>query len=393
MTAPFGIYIHFPYCRKRCPYCDFAVSAPSSIPHQTYRDKLLEELSQRSRWFAGRTASSIYVGGGTPSLWQASDLASVLRGVQGAFAMVAQPEITVECDPLDLLEKNAHDWELLRATGVNRLSLGLQSSSDAALQQLGRLHTAAQGRAAVHLAQKIGFSNISADLMIGLPQQTEADVQADVQAYVELGIPHVSVYQLTVEPHTAFAAAVRKKSLLMPDSAAQAQAFLVARNALESAGLAQYEVASYARSQQHRSQHNQLYWTLGEYLGLGVSAHSFRRTADGGGERFSNGRSLRPYLQQPLPTMESPQADTHLGHYEHRSEAQLRREAVWLGLRRIDGISRTWFRSHFGEDLALFFKKEIQQLQEKKWLCLDADRIWLTPEGILFSDEVALFFL
>lgn len=393
MTEKFGIYIHFPYCRKRCPYCDFAVSAPSSIPHQAYQNKLLEELDQRSHWFTGRTASSIYVGGGTPSLWQTSELVSVLRAVQGAFAMASQPEITMECDPLDLLEKNVQDWEFLLATGVNRLSLGLQSSSDAALQQLGRLHTAAQGRAAVHLAQKIGFSNISADLMIGLPRQTERDVQTDVQTYVDLGIPHVSVYQLTIEPHTAFAAAVRKKSLLMPDSAVQAQAFLVARNAMESSGLMQYEVASYARSQQHRSRHNQLYWTLGEYLGLGVSAHSFRRTADGGGERFSNGRSLRSYLRQNIPAAAAPQTDLHLGHYEHRSETQLQKEAVWLGLRRIDGISRAWFRSHFGEDLALLFKKEIQQLQEKKWLCLDADRIWLTPEGILFSDEVALFFL
>lgn len=391
----FGVYVHFPYCRKRCPYCDFAVSAQNPIPHEAYRDALLRELSARARWFPGRQLESIYFGGGTPSLWQTDCICQALAHIQETFGSPSgiQPEITMECDPLDLLERPSSDWHAFQKSGIHRLSIGIQSLNDIFLQKLGRLHTKEQGQACISQAKSYGFSNISVDLMIGLPNQTLEELHTDVRAFIELDVPHVSIYQLTIEPSTVFARAVKQKRLLMPDNAMQAQAYERTQEWLKEGGFSQYEIASHARTPAFRSRHNQLYWSMGEYLGIGVSAHSLRLEKNGAGERFSNDRSVQRYLQQSFTVTDGPHQDPALALYEARPPKELQKEAIWVGLRQLDGLSRAHFKSLFGQDPLLVFPNEIEQLCKQNWVQIEGDRIKLTQQGVWFADEAALPFV
>jgi oxygen-independent coproporphyrinogen-3 oxidase len=368
----FGIYIHFPFCRKRCPFCDFAVTVRPELPHRRYADAVLCELSARAPLYHERRARSIYFGGGTPGLWRADCIAELVHAVESRFG--ACEEVTVECIPgeLDLAHARA-----LAAAGVTRLSIGVESLDDQALGKLGRLHSAADGRAAVDIARAAGFANFSIDLMFALPGQTVADWRRQLAQALELGPPHLSVYQLTIEPGTAFARA----GVRTPDGA---DFFLDAHDHLGAAGYVHYEVSSYARPG-YTAVHNSLYWRGGEYLGLGMSAHSFRRLPSGAGERFAQTRDLEAYLRDPTaaPVM-----------HETLEPPALRREAIWLWLRRLDeGLPRARFAALYGQDPAREHAATIERLCEQGLLLADADALRLTHRGMLLADEVAAAFL
>lgn len=398
LSMRFGVYVHFPYCRKRCPYCDFAVSAIATIPHRTYVEAVLRELQERKLLFPKRELVSIYLGGGTPSLWNPDCVHLLLQTLLHTFSTspTNSVEITLECDPLDLLEAKGDWWNTLLQAGVNRLSIGVQSTQDHRLHQLGRLHTAAQGQQAVRWAQEQSSCKISLDLMMGLPKQTPQELRSEIAQFVALQPDHLSLYQLTIEPHTAFAAAVRKKQWNPLEEEQQAVLYQQVQAELEQAGFEQYEISSYARkshNQDTKAVHNQLYWTGGEYLGLGVSAHSFRRFDDGSAERFANTRSPATYLRSFGATKPSlPLVSAH-ALYEKLSPSVVEREALWLGLRRNEGISRSWFLAQYKTDFFHSYKKEIRLLEEKGWLQVEQEKMYLTAKGILFADSVGEIFL
>lgn len=393
----FGVYVHFPYCRKRCPYCDFAVSAVATIPHRPYLEAILQELQEQKSLFPQRELVSIYVGGGTPSLWEPGCIEQLLHTIVATFSagLERRLEITLECDPLDLLEANESWWRTLTNAGVNRLSLGLQSLQNDRLKQLGRLHTAEQGVQAVQQVRKQSQWQVSLDLMMGLPDQTPQELREEISQFVTLQPEHLSLYQLTIEPHTAFSAAVRKKQWTPLEEAQQASLYQLVQVELERAGFEQYEISNYARKLKFhdtKAVHNQLYWTGGEYLGLGVSAHSFRRFSDGSAERFANTRSPAMYLRaygkkSPLPLAESQAL------YEKLPPPLVAREAMWLGLRRNQGVARSWFLRQYQIDFMTTYAQEIWYLQEKGWVELEQDTICLTSQGILFADSVGEIFL
>lgn len=378
----FGVYIHFPYCRRLCPYCDFAVAVRRSIPQARYEQAILAELRARGPLFAGRQAVSVYFGGGTPSLWDAAHIDAVRAAALRAFPPPpgVHPEVTIECDPKDL---DLASLRALRQAGVTRLSLGVQSFSDRHLAQLGRLHCADEARAVISLAREAGLHNLSVDLMIGLCGQTRDELEEDLAEVLRAAPAHVSLYQLTVEPRTRLFLAVRDGKARLPDADTQAEFYTRVGQALGGAGYEHYEISSYARPDR-RAVHNRLYWTGGEYLGLGVSAHSFRRLPDGAGERFANPRGTEAYLRLPWGRLPAPAPDFH----ETLPRDALAREALWLGLRQIDGLSRHHFAAQHGLDPLALRGPEIGRLVQRGLLEVREDTLRLTPTGVLLADEV-----
>jgi oxygen-independent coproporphyrinogen III oxidase len=379
-----GVYVHFPFCSVRCPYCDFAVDTRAEIPHDTYADAVLAELAARAHWFDGAgPLVSIYFGGGTPGLWRPEALGRVITAAGHTFgpATAAELEITVEVNPG---ETDAGHLRALRGQGVNRLSIGLQALEDRLLVALGRNHDAAAGPAAVVAARAAGFDDVSIDLIFGIPGQSLDDWRRAVDAAIALAPTHVSAYALTIERGTVFGARDRAGQLPRPDDEAVAAMFEHARTAFAAAGLPPYEVSSYA-APAHRARHNQLYWSLGPYLGLGASAASFRPLADGGGWRFSNPRATDVYLGAARTGGGSPAAR----HVERRTATDLENEAIWLGLRTIDGIDRAAHQARHGRDPLTGREPAVAWAEAAGWVVVDATRIRLTPAGVLFADEIA----
>jgi len=374
---PFGLYVHFPFCGVRCPYCDFAVDTRADIPHDAYAAAVVAEIAARRPWYDGAgPLASIYFGGGTPGLWRADALGRVIEAGVEAFggADRAAVEITVEVNPGEADE--AH-LRALRAQGVNRLSIGVQAFDDRLLRGLGRNHDAAAGPACVRGARAAGFDNLSIDLMFGVPEQSFDDWRRAVDTAIALGPDHVSAYALTVERGTAFGSLARKGRLARPDDEAVARMFEHARAACAAAGLAPYEISSYARPDR-RSRHNRLYWALHPYLGVGASAASFRPLDEGSAWRFSDPRATDVYLRDATPR-----------HVERRTAADLENEAVWLGLRTTDGIDRAAHAARHGVDPLVGRDAEVARAVVAGWVVVDDGRIRLTPAGELFADEVA----
>ena len=386
-ARPLGVYVHFPFCTARCPYCDFAVAVRPEIPHDDYADAVLAELNARGPWFKGDDGPrlvSIYFGGGTPGRWRADALGRVLSATRQMFGDGSALEITVEANPGDLESAPLHE---LRALGVNRLSFGAQAFQDRLLQSIGRKHDSAAIARAFRYARAAGMENLCADLMFGLPDQTMNDWQESLDALCMLAPEHITAYALTVESGTAFGALERAGNLHRPGDDDVAAMYSRCHEVLTAAGYEHYEISSYARPGR-RSVHNSLYWTMGAYLGLGVSASSFRPLTSGDGWRFSNPRSFGTYLRQVTDHANSlPPA-----HIEHRSPAQVEDEALWLALRMSDGVDRMSHQRRYGNDpLALPERSTAAKGCEKAgWLEIAPRTLRLLPAGFLFADEVAI---
>jgi len=387
--VPLGVYVHFPFCGVHCPYCDFAVEVREEIPHDAYAGAVVAEIDSRRGWFAEAGAlQSIYFGGGTPGLWRADALARVIDAACAAFgasdaAARAALEITVEANPGEVDEP--HLASLARA-GVNRLSLGAQAFDDRLLRAIGRNHDVAAIPAAVASARAAGIDNLSLDLMFGLPGQSLDDWRRSVDAAVALAPEHVSAYALTIERGTPFGALDRRGKLPRAGDDAVAAMFQAGRAALAAAGLAHYEVSSYARPGR-RARHNSLYWQAAgaAYLGAGASASSFRPLAAGGGWRWANPRASGTYLRAAHAGAGSP-APVHV---EHRAPADLENEAVWLGLRTVDGVDRAAHRRRYGRDVLDGREVGVAACLRAGWLDVSDSRVGLSEGGWLFADEVA----
>lgn len=385
----FGVYIHFPYCRKRCPYCDFATHARERIPHEEYAAAVLRELQVRAPLFPGRRAASIYFGGGTPGLWKAECVAQVLAAVKNAFDALPDAEVTLEANPGELPYQQLAS---LRLAGVTRLSLGVQSLQPRHLHALGRLHGTEEPREAVANARRAGFDNLSLDLMFGLMGQTMDELDRDLDGLLSLEPEHLSIYNLTVEERTPFGAMKREGSLILPDSGICADMFERVRERMLAAGFEHYEISNYARPGR-RAVHNTLYWQGDEYLGLGSSAHSYRRQA-GVGERFATVRSVDDWFAQVPRMGEGPiDKDSGLQLYERLDAEALEREAMWLGLRLLDGIERSKHSEKHGRDPAERHAGELEKLAREGLVEVSADRVRLTRRGVLFADEVGARFI
>lgn len=385
-----GVYVHFPFCGVRCPYCDFAIDVRADIPHERYARAVGAELRARAPWFKPQAQEarlvSVYFGGGTPGLWAPEALGSVLETARTLFSPSVPAdvlEITVEANPGEV---SLSHLEALRRQGVNRISFGIQAFDDRLLRTLGRGHDRRQALEAIPLARAAGFPSVAADLMFGLPGQSPDDWRESLDTLLALGPDHVSCYALTVEPFTPFGHKERRGELQRPDDDATADLFEEAHRRLTGAGFEHYEVSSYAR-RGARAVHNGLYWTQGSYLGVGCAAASFRPLAEGGGWRFTNPRATETYLRRA----EAQSGQLAPAHVEWRGPADLEAEALWLALRTSDGLDRLAHQRAFGAD-PLQRPSRAQaalDLARRGWLEVSPQRLRPTAEGLGFADELA----
>lgn len=366
-----GLYIHIPFCKQKCLYCDFYSLAGNEARMDAYTTALCAHLKAAAPSAAGYAVDTVYFGGGTPSYLEPERLTAILDTVFRHYSVTPDAEITLEANP-DSAGDPA-DLRQLRSAGFNRLSLGMQSADAAELAAMGRIHTPEQVRQAVDAARDADFENLSLDLIYGLPGQTMERWAANLAAAVALAPEHLSCYGLKVEEGTPLFA--RRKEFVFPDDEAQADLYLSTVDTLAQAGYHQYEISNFARPGRE-SRHNLKYWTLGEYLGFGPGAHSDFR-----GCRFALDRSLDRYLSSPG----DPKA--LLSEQETPSPAERAGEWLMLGLRTVAGLDPAEFRRCFQRDFAPLLPF-LDQCRQAGYAVLEAGRWHLTPRGFLLSNQI-----
>ena len=322
----FGVYVHWPYCARICPYCDFNVYKQKSIDDAQWIDALTREIAHWAKFYSGRRLTSLYFGGGTPSLAPVSVLSAVIKACSDHWAFDDDIEITLEANPVDASRAL---FEGLRAIGINRLSLGVQSFQDDALAFLGRDHNGDQGRKALENAQKV-FERVTFDLIYALPDQSLVQWEAALKEALQFGPTHLSLYELTIEPGTAFAQACAAGRWAPPDEDIRADLFDVTQDLTRNAGLHAYEVSNHARPG-FESKHNQLYWRYGDYIGIGPGAHG-RVCIDDHKHAVENHKRPDAYL-------DAIGVHGHGAHLKHRlTTEEMLMERFSMGLRLAEGI-------------------------------------------------------
>jgi putative oxygen-independent coproporphyrinogen III oxidase len=371
---PFGVYVHFPYCTHRCPYCDFAVSVERAIPQARYTRAVLAELALRAPGFDGLSCRSLYLGGGTPSLWEPERVGDVVRAVRERCGLHEGAEVTLEANPESCERERLLAY---RAAGVNRLSLGVQSLDAAVLHKLGRRHGPERAMEAVETALA-AFSNVTVDLIYGARRSSVATAREDGRRLGALGVPHVSAYALTLDPdllaeEVPLARMQRAGRLPLPsedDTVAQADAL---RAALRRAGLVRYEVSNFARPG-FESVHNRIYWAGESYLGLGAGAVGCLH-AGAGALRWSNPRAPGPWLEALDAGRLPPTDEERLGPRE------VENERVMLGLRTRGGIAL--------EGLSPAQRAEVARLVRQRLGVVRGGRLTLTSRGLDLHSAIA----
>ena len=360
-----GLYLHIPFCKQKCVYCDFYSLPRREEDMDAYVSALERQLARYAPAAADRDVDSVYFGGGTPSYLGAARLCRLLGGVRAAFRVLPQAEITFEANPDSA--QDAEALSALRRAGFNRVSLGMQSAAGAELRSIGRIHTMAQVRASVEAARRAGFDNLSLDLIYGLPGQSLSRWRENLAAAVELGPEHLSCYGLKAEPGTPLYA--RRDTL--PGDEVQADMYLETVDFLEGRGYRQYEISNFAKPGRE-SRHNLKYWTLGEYLGLGPGAHS-----DFQGRRFAWARDLEAFLRGEPPRSED-QAMTQ------RDRAE---EWLMLSLRLVRGLDMAAWEERLGRPFAPFLPL-LRRCEAAGYATQEGNRWRLTPRGFLLSNQI-----
>lgn len=367
-----GIYIHIPFCKKACNYCNFHFSTSLKQKNELI-DALLKEADLRKDYLGQQQVETIYFGGGTPSILEVSELQAILHIIQTDFNVVMAPEITLEANPDDISAEKIDAW---RNAGINRLSIGIQSFFQADLEWMNRAHSARQAIDSIAIARAGGINNLTIDLIYGTPQLTDEQWIHNLETAVEAGVKHLSCYALTVEPTTLLDQHIRTKRIGELDPEQQARQFSIMVHYLESTGFEHYEISNFAVPG-FRSKHNSSYWKGAHYLGLGPSAHSFN-----GHQRSWNIANNALYIQ-------SVNAGTPKQEMEELSETMRLNEYVMTSCRTLEGISLIHFADTFGiEQKKLLENKAAKFIAQGRMHKLD-DRLVLSKEGRLFADGIA----
>jgi len=376
MSNGFSLYVHYPYCRRICPYCDFNVKLLGSDKPSEYIDSLIREFEFRiaSLEWRGRSVESIYLGGGTPSMIDISNLSRLLDILHSHSMDGSDLEVTIEANPEDISPELAHGW---REAGINRVSLGVQAVQDRFLRLLKRRHSLQHVRDALNTLTAAGIHNLNADYIFGLPGQEVFDIEKDIAIYSELPLTHISTYELTIEQGTPFFRLYSRGRLPVPTADVVALSMEVIDSKLVAAGFDHYEVSNFSRSG-FESHHNIGYWTMRDYMGLGAGAHSFIKRASVG-FRSCNIASPRSYMDL-APKVEA--------WFEELSVSTLEYEFLMVGLRLKKGVSRRAFNSLFGRDPLQVFNIAIEYFRSQNLLIYDDHMICATPQGLMLLDSV-----
>ncbi|MDM8567032.1 radical SAM family heme chaperone HemW [Candidatus Halobeggiatoa sp. HSG11] len=367
---PLSLYIHIPWCIRKCPYCDFnSHQIKTALPEQEYITALLLDLKQN--FPKNRNINSIFIGGGTPSVLSNEAISELLSKIKTYLLINKTAEITMEVNP-----GTADKLQGFNTAGINRLSLGIQSFNDIFLQNLGRIHGCIESIQAIKTAQQIGFNNINLDLMFGLPGQTVTDALKDLQIAISHQPSHISWYQLTIEPNTYF---YNKMPKFLPDDELLWEIQIAGQKYLAAQGYKQYEVSAYAKSG-YQCQHNFNYWKFGDYLGIGAGAHS-KITNDNGITRFSKPSHPNTYLQSTAKI-----------ELKTLTNEDIILEFMMNALRLLEGFTEAEFTNNTGLDMS-YIKKPLQQALKKGWLQQNNQHISTTETGMRFLNCVLEMFM
>ena len=367
-----GIYIHIPFCKQACHYCNFHFSTSLKLQNG-FLDALLKEIIIRKDYIEGEKVDTIYFGGGTPSLLAGQQLARIMQALYKTFNISPLAEITFEANPDDIDEIRLITW---KQNGINRLSVGIQSFFKEDLEWMNRAHNEIQALNCITLAQDEGFDNMSIDLIYGTPALTDERWMRNMQTAVSLNVPHLSCYALTVEPGTALDAMTKKKKALPVNSEDQARQFLMMTDFFSSRGYEHYEIANFSLPGM-RSRHNSSYWSGKKYIGLGPSAHSFN-----GASRQWNVANNALYIK----SLESNQLPFE---QEVLTESQRFNEYIMTSLRTIEGTDIELTKQKFGKASTDDLIKNSIKFIERGWMTNVSDKLVLTKQGRLFADGIA----
>lgn len=367
----FGIYVHIPFCKQKCKYCDFiSISCMEKI--DAYFDVLIKEIKNK-KIYAQKEVTTIYIGGGTPSLPESKYIVKTIETIKEFFKVSTNAEITIEVNPGTVTKEKLIDY---RNAGVNRLSIGLQSTNNEILKLIGRIHNYEEFLNTYNLAKEVGYNNINVDLMLGIPTQTENDVIDSVNKVISLNPKHISIYSLIVEENTEIQRMINCGILNMPSEDVERNMYWKTKKILEKNGFIQYEISNFAKKG-YESKHNLDCWNQEEYIGMGLASHSYFNR-----KRFSNIDNLDKYIENENCL------EKNIIINEVQKKEEQAKEYMLIGLRKIDGISISKFEKKFRINPLFYFRFEINNLVEKGLIEVDLDNIKLTKKGLDFANIV-----
>ena len=365
-----GLYIHIPFCEKKCKYCDFNSFCASIADKNQYITALIDEMEK----YKGTKCDTVFMGGGTPTALDTQNLFRVLEAINRNFVISDKTEFTAEVNPKTVDENKL---KMMLENGVNRLSVGVQSLNDAELSAIGRIHSASDAEETIHMARKCGFENISIDLMSALPNQTMESFSKTLEKAVKLNTEHISCYSLILEEGTPLYKEYKNGKLILPDEDTEREMYEYACDFLKKNGYFQYEISNFAKPGKC-SRHNLKYWNCDEYIGIGLSAHSYLD-----GVRFSNTGDFKQYIS----------GDYFSEEREVLSEKDKMSEYMFMGLRKTEGVSKTEFSKRFSAEMEEIFSKPV--LKYKKWgMIIDEnDFLQLSKKAISVSNQIMCDFI
>ena len=383
-TKNIGIYVHIPFCKRKCRYCDFKSYEDKEELIENYIKYLKYELAQvgdgnsmdsKEGYDKLAIVNTIYIGGGTPSFIDSKYIVEIINTIKEHYTLNTDVEITIEVNPGTVTKEKLQDYI---KCGINRLSIGLQSTKESLLKQLGRIHSLAEFEQTYQMARKVGFKNINIDLMIGLPNQTLEDVIDSINKVLKYNAEHVSVYSLIVEENTPLYDDIQSKKLILPEEDLERSMYYKVKEMLEENGYIHYEISNFAKPN-FESKHNLACWSQEEYIGIGVSAHSYTNNV-----RYSNIDSIEEYIKNFETNNE---IDNFIFHEKQNKESQMQ-EYMLLGLRKLKGVQIQNFKNKFGENPIYLYHKELEKLAKQDLIEVDGDNIRLTKKGLDFANLV-----
>lgn len=371
-------YIHIPFCQQICHYCDFNKFFLKDQPVSDYLNSLEKEIILTLKEVPTNKLQSIFVGGGTPTALSESQLVQLCDIIQKQLPYDHETEFTFEANPGDL---NLKKFEILRDAGVNRISFGVQTFNEELLKKIGRTHQPSDVFQSIEWAKMAGFENISIDLIYGLPEQTLTQFEETLEIAFSLNIPHFSGYSLIIEPKTVFYNLMRKGKLPLVGEDMDAKMYGLLIDKMEQNGYQQYEISNFSK-EGFESKHNLTYWNNDWYYGFGAGAHSYVN-----GYRRANYGPLKKYME-PIDKNELPLVEEHLVTKQEQME-----EEMFLGLRKTKGVLISHFEEKYGVSPVEYFSDQLKDLQERNWILIDENRIFLTKQGRFLGNEVFQYFI
>lgn len=376
MRKDLSMYVHIPFCESKCSYCAFNSSVCSTEGIKAYLVALKKEIDIRSRELGAEYhIATLYIGGGTPSVLSAEDMKDLLSYINRKFVIKSDAEITIEINPNSITEEKAKAY---LASGVNRFSIGLQAVQPHLLKMLKRTHTAKDFANAVRLLSNLGAENISADIIIALPNQTKEDVVESIHFANSLGVDHISTYLLELEEGTGITKLVSAGMLQAKSEKEAAEIYKTANRTLKKLGFQMYELSNFAKSSEKESKHNKVYWSRGEYIGLGLDSHSFLK-----GERFANTGSQTEYIKY-LNGGQIP-----LSYKDKLTTEEIKEEIIMLSLRRKEGLDVLELKKQSGFNILKEKKRELADLIKDRYMVLtEGGHLRLTEKGYLVINKI-----